>query len=250
MLCQICTCAYSCALDPQTSLGLSFFLQDVSGLFKRLAEQAIGGPPYQGLFGNVVAQVVITMSETYWTTAGNRLVNIAVNGLLRNSSIDPFTAGGGGRFLPSTFTYTVQAVASFGGIQVTFTAAADQPSVAAIEVYDLGTNLTAPATNATSPNTSTPTRPGGPGTSWVTHQFDSERTGANPSETLLTPQNVPALKLAGVIPMDGYVYAQPLVLHSRTWRAWDATSALWEGACAATGPQALATKAVHLSAYL
>jgi hypothetical protein len=45
------------------------------------------------------------------------------------------------------------------------------------------------------------------------HQFDLERTGVNPFETKITPANAANLGLAGVFPVGGYVYAQPLVVH-------------------------------------
>jgi hypothetical protein len=99
------------------------------------------------------------MAETYWTTAGQRAIDITINGVVRGSKIDPFMAANG-RFLPSYYTYSAQAAASFGGIQVTFTATIDQPSVAAIEVYELS-SLTAPPANP-APASPAPASPASP----------------------------------------------------------------------------------------
>lgn len=86
-------------------------------------------------------QVVVTMAETYWTSAGKRLTNIAINGVQSGQNIDAFAATNG-QFLPKVYSYTATASAAFGGIQVTFTATADQPSVAALEVYELNNTST------------------------------------------------------------------------------------------------------------
>jgi hypothetical protein len=87
------------------------------------------------------------MAETYWTTAGQRAIEITINGVVRGSKIDPFLAANG-RLLPTYYTYSAQAAASFGGIQVMFTATVDQPSVAAIEVYELSSLPVAAASPA------------------------------------------------------------------------------------------------------
>ena len=46
----------------------------------------------------------------------------------------------------------------------------------------------------------------------LTYHNDNARTGLNPAETILTPQNVNAngFGLIGNLPVDGQVYAQPL----------------------------------------
>lgn len=46
----------------------------------------------------------------------------------------------------------------------------------------------------------------------ATAQYDNQRTGANPAETILSPRNVNPLRFGKqfVVPLDGDVYAQPL----------------------------------------
>ncbi len=57
-----------------------------------------------------------------------------------------------------------------------------------------------------------------PGVDVTTYHFDAGRTGLNPAETTLTPGNVTSSKfgLLRVLPVDGKVDAQPLVLSSLT----------------------------------
>jgi outer membrane protein assembly factor BamB len=45
----------------------------------------------------------------------------------------------------------------------------------------------------------------------LTYHYDNQRTGWNPSESVLTPANVPGLQLAASVPLDDQVDAQPLV---------------------------------------
>jgi len=45
----------------------------------------------------------------------------------------------------------------------------------------------------------------------LTYHYDNQRTGWNQNETILTPANVPGLRLLASVPLDDEVVAQPLV---------------------------------------
>ena len=51
-------------------------------------------------------------------------------------------------------------------------------------------------------------------TSILTHHYDNARTGQNTSEKILTPTNVVSTTFGKLfaLPVDGYVYAQPLYM--------------------------------------
>jgi len=52
----------------------------------------------------------------------------------------------------------------------------------------------------------------------VTYHYDNARTGANTNETVLTPANVASTNFGQIfnLPVDGYVYAEPLVVTNLT----------------------------------
>src|SRR5262249_34843339 len=50
----------------------------------------------------------------------------------------------------------------------------------------------------------------------LTYHYDNSRTGWNPNETTLTPQNVPGLQLLASVSLDEQVDAQPLLVRGLT----------------------------------
>lgn len=78
-------------------------------------------------------QVVVYTSETYYTSPGQRKINIYINGRQVAAGIDPFAAAGG-RFNSTAHSFIRQAPAS-GILRVSLNASINNPSVAGIAVY-------------------------------------------------------------------------------------------------------------------
>jgi hypothetical protein len=51
----------------------------------------------------------------------------------------------------------------------------------------------------------------------LTYHYNNQRTGWNPTETVLTPSNVSGLKLVASVPLDDLVDAQPLVFNGAVY---------------------------------
>jgi hypothetical protein len=78
-------------------------------------------------------QVVVYLAETYYTSPGQRKVNIYVNARQVSAGIDPF-ASAGGRFASTAHSFIRQAPAS-GMLRVCLNATINNPSIAGIAVY-------------------------------------------------------------------------------------------------------------------
>jgi hypothetical protein len=98
-----------------------------------------------GLTAGASYTVRLHFAETYWTAAGKRVFNVAINGASVLSNFDIFAnAGGANIALVEPFTATAN---SSGQIVIAFTAgAADLPKVNGIEVVATGGAMPLPAT--------------------------------------------------------------------------------------------------------
>jgi hypothetical protein len=87
-------------------------------------------------------QVVVYTAETYYTSPGQRKINIYISGKQVSAGIDPFAAAGG-RFISTPHSFVRQAPAS-GKLRITLNATVNNPSIAGIAVYALGPPPPAP----------------------------------------------------------------------------------------------------------
>jgi O-glycosyl hydrolase len=107
-----------------------------------------------GLTPNTAYTVRLHFAEVYWTAAGKRLFNVAINGTQVLTNFDIFAAAGGAN-LAVVQQFSATANAS-GAIVVAFTnGTADQAKISALEVTTSGTQTaTAPAVTTQPASTS------------------------------------------------------------------------------------------------
>ena len=165
---------------------------------------------------NVSYTVRLDFAEIYWTQTGQRIFNVKLNGQQVLSNFDILAAAGGAnKAIAEQFTTTADAN---GKITIQFLTVQDNALVSGIEI--LGGNADQNGTQGNSTevggNTPTPTPSSGgtgnpsvgsAGTDWTMFHHDLTRTGYLPNTP--DPQQ---LTSAWKQPLDGKVYAEPLVV--------------------------------------
>ena len=93
-----------------------------------------------GLIAGSQYTVLLHFAEVYWTAAGKRVFNVAINGTTVLSNFDIYAAAGANKALVETFTATAN---SSGQIVVAYTnGTADQPKSSGIEIRSTSTSCT------------------------------------------------------------------------------------------------------------
>ncbi|KAF8069552.1 hypothetical protein HT031_001669 [Scenedesmus sp. PABB004] len=82
-------------------------------------------------------RVRLTFSEVWWTSAGSRRVNVAVNGQAVDTGVDPYALAGA-KFVAARREYNVTQGAGSATMTVALTVGLDNAILAALEVYDMG----------------------------------------------------------------------------------------------------------------
>ena len=98
--------------------------------------------------------VVLKFAETYWTAAGDRLFDVAINGSTVLSNFDIFAAAGGENIaIDKTFPVSVTG----GQIAIDFTTITDSPQVNALEIIPVTATPSPSPSASPSPTASLPT---------------------------------------------------------------------------------------------
>lgn len=162
-----------------------------------------------GLTANAQYTVRLDFAELFFTSAGQRIFNVSINGATVLSNFDVFaTAGHKNKAVAEIF----EAVANGSGeIAITLTATTNNSILGGIEISS--------GTSATPTPTATPTSTPLPGATpafntWPSYGYDAGRTGFNPNTKNLTPTSISALHLAWqtAVAHNGYTQSQPIVL--------------------------------------
>jgi hypothetical protein len=133
--------------------------------------------------------VRLHFAEYWWSMAGQRKFNVAINGKQVLSDFDIFVAAGGRNIAFATQPFATTADAS-GKITIAFTKIVDNAIVQGIELQA----ASAPAASA----------------DYLTYHSDNLRTGWNQNETILNVGNVKNMTVKATLQVDGDVLAQPL----------------------------------------
>ena len=133
---------------------------------------------FSGLTAGASYTVRLHFAETYWTAAGNRLFNVAINGVSELTNFDIFAAAGGANIgIIRSFTLNAD---TNGQIAVNFTTgSADRPKSSGIELIFNGGGSTTTTTPAI---TSAPSATGTVGTAF-SYQITASNTPTSYSAT-------------------------------------------------------------------
>jgi glucose/arabinose dehydrogenase/N-acetylneuraminic acid mutarotase/endonuclease YncB( thermonuclease family) len=177
------------------------------------SERWNAGPlTYSFTVPNGAYTVTLKFAEIYFTSAGQRVFNIGLNGQTVQSGFDIFTAAGGAnRAVDRSYPVTVAG----GQIAIQLTPAVENPKISAIEIVQ-----GQPAVNVTvSPSTVSR----GPS---QTQQFTATVTGtANTAVTWLISPNIGTISAAGLYTAPSTITTQQTVTVTATSQADPARSA-------------------------
>jgi uncharacterized protein YjdB len=172
-----------------------------------------------------VAAGSTTISATLTGVTGSTQLTVSASKTLTSIAVTPnpasFATGTTQQFT-ATATYSDGSTAN---VTSTATWASSATSVATINASGLATAVATGTTtisvtlNSITGSSSATVTAANPGTTSVTTwHFDNDRSGLNPTETILTPSNVNTTSFAKLFSyqLDGYAYAEPLLMSNVT----------------------------------
>jgi hypothetical protein len=154
-----------------------------------------------GLSAGTPYTVRLSFAELWWTAAGQRVFNVAINNTRVLTNFDVIAAAGT-RFKAVTQSFTATANGA-GAIVIVFTAVTDNAAVNAIEIAAAG-GVPTPA----------PTPPLTGFNDYTTFGYDNQRDVFNPNSTSITPASLSNLHLAWQATLGGGDYntqSQPML---------------------------------------
>ena len=151
-----------------------------------------------GLAAGTQYSVLLHFAETYFTAAGQREFDVAINGTSVLTNLDIYATAGANAALEKTFTATAN---SSGDIVIAFTdGAANQPVVSGIEVRDLSTACSTVA-SAPAGLTATASSSSAIGLSWT--------AVTPPANCTISAYNVYGSKTSGFTPSTSTLLGSP-----------------------------------------
>jgi outer membrane protein assembly factor BamB len=153
-----------------------------------------------GLTAGAAYTVRLDFAELWWTSNGQRLINVSINNTSVLSNLDIFAvAGARYKAVAETFNATASAT---GTIAITLTAAKDYAAVNAVQI----------GSGSGAPPTPTPTPPATAFNDYPTFGYDNQRDVFNPNSTAITPANLSKLHVAWQASLNDYnTLTQPVL---------------------------------------
>jgi hypothetical protein len=152
-----------------------------------------------GLASGAQYTVLLHFAETYFTAAGERVFNVAINGTTVLSNFDIFAIAGGNTALVETFTATAN---SSGQIVISYAnGTANQPKSSGVEIRGAASACTLAPTASPSGLTAAASSPSIIGLSWA---------GVTPPPNCALTYNIYASTASGVVPTAGTLVASDL----------------------------------------
>jgi outer membrane protein assembly factor BamB len=155
-----------------------------------------------GLTPGAAYTVRLDFAELYWTSKGQRLINVSINNAGVLANLDVFAVAGA-RYKAVADTFNAVAGAT-GTIAITLTAARDYAALNAVQI--------GAASGATPAPTPTPTAPAAAFNDYPTLGYDNQRDVFNPNSTAITPANLSKLHVAWQASLNDYnTLTQPVL---------------------------------------